>query len=129
MADQYMCVDDQAGASFVSETVTLIQTIGQSRQLPPTQYCSPPALWPPACCPVVAVNLFPAHQSPLHLTQISLFYFWNASSSGAQLTRVCVHHQDNSSQTYSELALLQNIRAYVSICHPLTHQSMSAAKT
>lgn len=44
---------DRAGASFVSETVALIQTIVQNGQLPSTQYHSLSGLWPAACCLVI----------------------------------------------------------------------------
>lgn len=44
---------DQAGASFVSETVGLIQTIVQNGQLPSTQYHGPSAARPAACCLVM----------------------------------------------------------------------------
>lgn len=58
MADQhvYECVCvlmDQAGASFVSETVGLIQTIVQNGQLPSPQYSGP--ISPVAC------GLLPRH--------------------------------------------------------------------
>ena len=43
-----VCLGDQAGASFVSETVALIQTIVQNGQLLSTQYHGPSAPWPAA---------------------------------------------------------------------------------
>lgn len=56
MAEQhvYVCVwMDQAGASFVSKTVGLFQTIVQNGQLPSTQYHGPSAVQPAACCLVM----------------------------------------------------------------------------